>query len=414
MDVRTYGIVTGAYWGLTISDGALRMLVLLHFHNLGYSPLELSFLFLAYELMGVITNLLGGWAGSRSGLDLTLKAGLGLQVAALIAISFVEPDWNKALSVAFVMSCQALAGIAKDLTKVSSKSAVRLVVGENESNALFKWVAVLTGSKNALKGAGFFIGSGLLTWVGFRKSLFLLAGLVGLCLAFVMLFLKQEIGKSKKAQKLRITSSESPAINRLSTARVFLFGARDIWFVVALPIFLDEELGWSYNGIGGFLAGWVIGYGVVQSWAPSFIKLLGRSKETIWAARVWALMLALVTIGIAIFVTADFSVNGAVVYGLIIFGLLFAINSSTHSFLVLAYSKDEDRVTMNVGFYYAANALGRLLGTLLSGLAYLLGGIDAALWVSASFLVANWLLSLTLPPADAATSTGAQSHKDPV
>ena len=180
MDVRTYGIVTGAYWGLTISDGALRMLVLLHFHNLGYSPLELSFLFLAYELMGVVTNLLGGWAGSRSGLDLTLKAGLGLQVAALIAISFVEPGWNKALSVAFVMSCQALAGIAKDLTKVSSKSAVRLVVGENESNALFKWVAVLTGSKNALKGAGFFIGSGLLTWVGFRKSLFLLAGLVGL------------------------------------------------------------------------------------------------------------------------------------------------------------------------------------------------------------------------------------------
>ena len=397
MDVRTYGLVTGAYWGLTISDGALRMLVLLHFHNLGYGPLELSFLFLAYELMGVITNLLGGWAGSRSGLDRTLKVGLGVQIFALIAISFVEPDWNKILSVVFVMSCQALSGVAKDLTKMSSKSAVKLVVGTGENKALFKWVAALTGSKNALKGAGFFIGSGLLTWVGFQKSLFLLAGLVALSLMVVILFLREEIGKSKKPQPLRIFSSESSTINRLSTARIFLFGSRDIWFVVALPVFLDEELGWSYNGIGGFLAGWVIGYGIVQSWAPSLLGLLGRTKETVQAAKIWALMLALTTIGIAIFVSAEISVNAIVIGGLLIFGIIFAINSSTHSFLILAYSKDEDTVAINVGFYYAANALGRLFGTLLSGLAYLVGGLDTALWVSAGFLVINWALTLTLP-----------------
>jgi predicted MFS family arabinose efflux permease len=397
MDVRTYGLVTGAYWGLTISDGALRMLVLLHFHNLGYGPLELSFLFLAYELMGVITNLLGGWAGSRSGLDRTLKVGLGVQIFALIAISFVEPDWNKILSVVFVMSCQALSGVAKDLTKMSSKSAVKLVVGTGENKTLFKWVAALTGSKNALKGAGFFIGSGLLTWVGFQKSLFLLAGLVALSLMVVILFLREEIGKSKKPQPLRIFSSESSTINRLSTARIFLFGSRDIWFVVALPVFLDEELGWSYNGIGGFLAGWVIGYGIVQSWAPSLLGLLGRTKETVQAAKIWALMLALTTIGIAIFVSAEISVNAIVIGGLLIFGIIFAINSSTHSFLILAYSKDEDTVAINVGFYYAANALGRLFGTLLSGLAYLVGGLDTALWVSAGFLVINWALTLTLP-----------------
>lgn len=397
MDVRTYGLVTGAYWGLTISDGALRMLVLLHFHNLGYGPLELSFLFLAYELMGVITNLLGGWAGSRSGLDRTLKVGLGVQIFALIAISFVEPDWNKILSVVFVMSCQALSGVAKDLTKMSSKSAVKLVVGTDENKTLFKWVAALTGSKNALKGAGFFIGSGLLTWAGFQKSLFLLAGLVALSLMVVILFLREEIGKSKKPQPLRIFSSESSTINRLSTARIFLFGSRDIWFVVALPVFLDEELGWSYNGIGGFLAGWVIGYGIVQSWAPSLLGLLGRTKETVQAAKIWALMLALTTIGIAIFVSAEISVNAIVIGGLLIFGIIFAINSSTHSFLILAYSKDEDTVAINVGFYYAANALGRLFGTLLSGLAYLVGGLDAALWVSAGFLVINWALTLTLP-----------------
>ena len=397
MDVRTYGLVTGAYWGLTISDGALRMLVLLHFHNLGYGPLELSFLFLAYELMGVITNLLGGWAGSRSGLDRTLKVGLGVQIFALIAISFVEPDWNKILSVVFVMSCQALSGVAKDLTKMSSKSAVKLVVGTGENKTLFKWVAALTGSKNALKGAGFFIGSGLLTWVGFQKSLFLLAGLVALSLMVVILFLREEIGKSKKPQPLRIFSSDSSTINRLSTARIFLFGSRDIWFVVALPVFLDEELGWSYNGIGGFLAGWVIGYGIVQSWAPSLLGLLGRTKETVQAAKIWALMLALTTIGIAIFVSAEISVNAIVIGGLLIFGIIFAINSSTHSFLILAYSKDEDTVAINVGFYYAANALGRLFGTLLSGLAYLVGGLDTALWVSAGFLVINWALTLTLP-----------------
>ena len=397
MDVRTYGLVTGAYWGLTISDGALRMLVLLHFHNLGYGPLELSFLFLAYELMGVITNLLGGWAGSRSGLDRTLKVGLGVQIFALIAISFVEPDWNKILSVVFVMSCQALSGVAKDLTKMSSKSAVKLVVGTGENKALFKWVAALTGSKNALKGAGFFIGSGLLTWVGFQKSLFLLAGLVAVSLMVVVLFLREEIGKSKKPQPLRIFSSESSTINRLSTARIFLFGSRDIWFVVALPVFLDEELGWSYNGIGGFLAGWVIGYGIVQSWAPSLLGLLGRTKETVQAAKIWALMLALTTIGIAIFVSAEISVNAIVIGGLLIFGIIFAINSSTHSFLILAYSKDEDTVAINVGFYYAANALGRLFGTLLSGLAYLVGGLGAALWVSAGFLAINWALTLTLP-----------------
>jgi len=385
------------------------MLVLLHFHNLGYGPLELSFLFLAYELMGVITNLLGGWAGSRSGLDRTLKVGLGVQIFALIAISFVEPDWNKILSVVFVMSCQALSGVAKDLTKMSSKSAVKLVVGTGENKALFKWVAALTGSKNALKGAGFFIGSGLLTWVGFQKSLFLLAGLVAISLMVVVLFLREEIGKSKKLQPLRIFSSESSTINRLSTARIFLFGSRDIWFVVALPVFLDEELGWSYNGIGGFLAGWVIGYGIVQSWAPSLLGLLGRTKETVQAAKIWALMLALSTIGIAIFVSAEISVNAIVIGGLLIFGIIFAINSSTHSFLILAYSKDEDTVAINVGFYYAANALGRLFGTLLSGLAYLVGGLDAALWISAGFLAINWALTLTLPQTQSSTPSTINS-----
>lgn len=400
MNLQTYGLVTGAYWSLTITDGALRMLVLLHFHNLGYGPLELSFLFLAYELMGVITNLLGGWAGSRSGLQQTLKIGLGLQIVSLTAISFVEADWNKILSVFFVMACQAVSGVAKDLTKMSSKSAVKLVVGpeENttENTTLFKWVAVLTGSKNALKGAGFFIGSALLTWIGFRKSLIMMAGLVAIGLLCVLLFLREEIGRSKKAQRLRILSSHSPAITRLSTARIFLFGSRDIWFVVALPIFLDEELGWSFNEIGGFLACWIIGYGIVQSWTPALVHRLGRGTDIVQTTKVWALILASVTVVLALLVTVNVSTGTVVVGGLLIFGLVFAINSSVHSFLILAYTNDDD-VAINVGFYYAANAFGRLSGTLLSGITYLIGGMTVALWVSAGFLILNWYLSLTLP-----------------
>lgn len=400
MDLRTYGLVTGAYWSLTITDGALRMLVLLHFHNLGYGPLELSFLFLAYELMGVITNLLGGWAGSRSGLQQTLKIGLGLQIASLTTISFVGADWNKVLSVFFVMACQAVSGVAKDLTKMSSKSAVKLVVrpeeNKTENPTLFKWVAILTGSKNALKGAGFFIGSALLTWIGFRKSLVVMAGLVTIGLLCVLLFLREEIGRSKETQRLRILSSHSPAITRLSTARIFLFGSRDIWFVVALPIFLDEELGWSFNEIGGFLACWIIGYGIVQSWTPALVRRLGRGSDIAQTTKVWALLLASVTVVLALLVTVNVSTGTVVVGGLLLFGLVFAINSSVHSFLILAYTNDDD-VVINVGFYYAANAFGRLSGTLLSGITYLIGGMPVALWVSAGFLILNWYLSLNLP-----------------
>ncbi|MDG1845482.1 MAG: organoarsenical effux MFS transporter ArsJ [Acidimicrobiales bacterium] len=400
MDLRTYGLVTGAYWSLTITDGALRMLVLLHFHNLGYGPLELSFLFLAYELMGVITNLIGGWAGSRSGLQQTLKIGLGLQIASLTTISFVGADWNKVLSVFFVMACQAVSGVAKDLTKMSSKSAVKLVVrpeeNKTENPTLFKWVAILTGSKNALKGAGFFIGSALLTWIGFRKSLVVMAGLVTIGLLCVLLFLREEIGRSKETQRLKILSSHSPAITRLSTARIFLFGSRDIWFVVALPIFLDEELGWSFNEIGGFLACWIIGYGIVQSWTPALVRRLGRGSDIAQTTKVWALLLASVTVVLALLVTVNVSTGTVVVGGLLLFGLVFAINSSVHSFLILAYTNDDD-VVINVGFYYAANAFGRLSGTLLSGITYLIGGMPVALWVSAGFLILNWYLSLNLP-----------------
>ena len=390
LPIGDYVLVTAGYWAFTLTDGALRMLVLLHFHELGYSPVALAFLFLLYEMMGIVTNLVGGWAGSRTGLNKTLIAGLALQIVALGTLTLQDASWAEWASVAFVMGVQALSGIAKDLTKMSSKSAVKLVAGEG---SLFRLVAILTGSKNALKGVGFFVGAVLLSWAGYDAALLAMAAVLVVVLVVVMALLRTEIGKAKKKAPLRSILSKSSAINRLSAARLFLFGSRDIWFVVALPIFLTEQLGWSFEGIGAFLAAWVIGYGGVQSIAP---RLMGH--DHVHAARGWSLGLAVVTAVIAVLVQIDVAVTIAVVGGLVLFGVVFAVNSSLHSYLILAYSQSEDDVAMDVGFYYSANAAGRLIGTLLSGALYLWSGLEGALWGSAVFLAITWLLTLRLAP----------------
>ncbi|CAB4720887.1 unannotated protein [freshwater metagenome] len=394
MNLRNYILVTAGYWVFTITDGALRMLVLLHFNELGYSPVSIAFLFLAYEFMGILTNLLGGWVGSRRGLNRTLVAGLGLQIIALIALSFESPSWQKWLSVSFVMAMQALSGVAKDLTKMSSKSAVKTVAGDG---SLFRMVAILTGSKNALKGVGFFVGAALLSGIGYDGALWSMSAALAITVIALIIFLNEDIGKSKKKAPLRSVLSKSSAINRLSAARFFLFGSRDIWFVVALPVFLSDELGWSEWGVGGFLALWVIGYGIIQSAAPKLLARGGKRVDEVVAARQWALILGFVSATIALLVAFDIAVNWAIVGGLIVFGIAFAMNSSLHSYLVLAFS-DDDSVALDVGFYYSANAAGRFVGTLLSGLLYLWGDLVAALWGSAIFVVITWICARRLPP----------------
>ncbi|TDT15318.1 MFS transporter [Ilumatobacter fluminis] len=390
MNLRDYVLVTAGYWAFTITDGALRMLVLLHFHELGYSPVQLAFLFLLYEVMGIVTNLVGGWVGSRTGLNKTLMAGLALQIVALTALTIQDASWAEWASVAYVMGLQALSGVAKDLTKMSSKSAVKFVAGEG---GLFKWVAILTGSKNALKGVGFFVGAALLSAIGYDEALLAMAAALVVVLAAIMLLLKSEIGKAKVKQPLRSILSKSTAINRLSIARLFLFGSRDIWFVVALPVFLDDQLGWTFEGVGAFLAIWTIGYGAVQSIAP---RVLGR--DHLLGAKVWSFALLVVTAAIAVGVTFDIAITATVVGGLIVYGLVFAVNSSLHSYLILAYSKHDDDVSLDVGFYYSANATGRLVGTLLSGVLYLWGGFEGAMWGSATFVLITWLLTLRFEP----------------
>ena len=393
MKLRNYVLVTAGYWVFTLTDGALRMLILLHFNELGYSAIAIAFLFLAYEFMGILTNLFGGWVGAKSGLNRTLVAGLGLQIAALSALTFERPTWQRWISVMFVMSMQALSGIGKDLTKMSSKSAVKTVAGDG---SLFRLVAILTGSKNALKGVGFFVGSALLSSIGYHGALWWMVGALAATVAMLLVFLNEDIGKSKKKKALNSILSKSTAINRLSAARFFLFGARDIWFVVALPVFLASKLGWSHQGVGGFLAAWVIGYGIVQSFAPRILSRAGGAVDEVAAAQQWALVLAGVTCVIALFVALDVATTVAIVGGLVVFGAVFAMNSSLHSYLVLAFS-DEDEVSLDVGFYYSANAAGRLVGTLLSGVLYLWGGLAAAMWGSSVFVVLSWLLSRRLP-----------------
>jgi MFS family permease len=389
MNTRSYAIVTASYWGFTLTDGALRLLVLLHFHSLGFSAVQLAFLFLLYEFCGVLTNLLGGWIGSRVGLKFTLFAGLGIQALSLIMLSMVSPLWATTISVGYVMISQALSGIAKDLTKMSSKSAVKLLVSE-EKGALFKWVAILTGSKNALKGIGFFLGGVLLTSMGFKQSLWLMAGGLSLVLIAALLFLKQDMGKSKRKVKFSQLFSKSREINWLSSARCLLFASRDVWFVVALPVFLTETIGWNFNQVGSFMAAWVIGYGIVQASAPKFV----RKQDPCHAAVSWGISLAIITTLLAIALQNGFHPMASILIGLSLFGIIFAVNSAVHSYLILTFTND-DEVALNVGFYYMANAWGRLIGTLLSGLIYLYGGLSASLWASAIMITAA--VALTLP-----------------
>jgi predicted MFS family arabinose efflux permease len=394
--VRNYALVTLAYWAFTLTDGALRMLVLLHFHELGYTPIELAFLFLFYEFFGVITNLLGGWAASYAGLRVTLLGGLALQVVSLSLLALVSPAWSKVASVAYVMGAQSLSGIAKDLTKMSAKSAIKVLVPADDGSALFRWVAVLTGSKNALKGVGFFVGGLLLSLLGYRSSLLAMALALVVVLAGSALSLPRGLGKSKAKSKFKGLLSRARDVNILSAARFFLFAARDIWFVVGVPVYLSVTVGWSFTGVGSFLALWVIGYGVVQSAAPRIIGrwTAGEAPQGT-AAQVLAFALAGVSALIAFGLVVGLSPVLVIVGGLGIFGVVFAINSSVHSYLILAYS-DGDKVAMNVGFYYMANAGGRLVGTLLSGIMFQVAGVSGCLWVSAVFAAAAGATALFL------------------
>ena len=396
---RNYAIVTAAYWGFTLTDGALRMLVLLHFYKLGYSPFTLALLFLLYEAAGVLANLIGGWLATRYGIARMLSVGLATQITGFLLLSALSPSWTVAMSVAWVVLAQGVCGVAKDLTKTASKSAIKLTAADagQASGQLFKWVAFFTGSKNAMKGVGFFLGGLLLQTLGFQVALWSMAGLLALVFIGVVALVPPLMGKGKASRSARELFAKSRGINLLAAARVALFGARDVWFVVGVPVFLYAS-GWTFTMVSGFVALWTIGYGVVQALAPAIVRRSDDGLSTeVPAARMWSLLLALVPIGLAVLVAMQVpNLPWVVVAGLGVFGFAFAVNSSVHSYLILAYAGSE-KAAEDVGFYYAANALGRFLGTLLSGLLYQWGGLLFSLSGSAAMLITCWLITLALP-----------------
>ena len=394
-EVRQYMIVTGNYWAFTLTDGALRMLVVLHFHQLGYSPLQIAMLFLFYEFFGVVTNLVGGWLGARLGLNKTMNIGLFLQIVALGML--LVP--TALLTVPLVMSAQAISGIAKDLNKMSAKSAIKNLVSKNEEGKLYRWVALLTGSKNTLKGVGFFMGGLLLALFGFQGAILLMALMLLAVWIISLMKLKQDLGRSKAKPKFSQTFSKSAAINYLSAARMFLFGARDVWFVVALPVYLSSQMNWSHTFVGSFLALWIIGYGVIQTLAPKITSRKAGGVPTGSTAFSWALILAMIPALIASALYFNVSPQIALLGGLLLFGVIFAINSSLHSFLIVHMATD-DGVSLDVGFYYMANAMGRLIGTVLSGWVYQAHDLEMCLLVSAVFVIIAAILSLLIPKPD--------------
>jgi len=407
--LAAYMVVTAAYWAFMLTDGALRMLVLLHFHTLGFSPIQLAYLFLLYELMGVVTNLSAGWIGARFGVTSTLYAGLILQIGALAALYQLDPGWAAATSVVFVMAVQGLSGVAKDLAKMSAKSAVKLLAPAEEKGALFRWVAVLTGSKNAVKGLGFLLGASLLALAGFKPAVLAMAIALFAILVAIGIFMPSGLPGGKKSTKFSEVFSNNRNVNRLSVARLFLFGARDTWFVVGVPIYFYSVLSdgspegarTAFFQVGVFMAFWIIGYGFVQALAPKLLRAKQKElPEIIGLARVWVGILVFVPAALALAAwlaggEAQDWLSMTLVVGLMAFGVVFALNSSLHSYLILAFTAAE-RVTMDVGFYYMSNAAGRLVGTLLSGIAYQLGGLTLCLAATAGMALASWLAARML------------------
>ena len=386
---KQYGLVTANYWAFTLTDGALRMLVLLFFYQLGYSPFAIAMLFLFYEFFGIVTNLVGGWLGSRLGLNVTMNIGLAIQVIALVMLT-VPTEW---LGVAYVMLAQALSGIAKDLNKMSAKSSIKSLASDGDGT-LYRWVTLLTGSKNALKGIGFFVGAVLLEWVGFANAMWIMAGVLSVALIASILFLDGSLGKSKNKSKFSEMFSKSAAINWLSAARLFLFGARDVWFVVALPIYLQTVVGWSHTEVGAYIALWIIGYGIIQASTPKIM----RSKKGSNPTSSTAMKLAIALAGIPFAMAWQLEVNPEliIVIGLALFGVMFALNSAVHSYLIVS-AATHDGTSKDVGFYYMANAGGRLMGTVLSGYVYQVAGMEACLMIAGFFILISAALVLKVP-----------------
>jgi predicted MFS family arabinose efflux permease len=223
-----------------------------------------------------------------------------------------------------------------------------------------------------------------------------------------MLSLPRTLGKAKSSKSFRELFAKTRAINLIAAARVFMFGSRDVWFVVGLPVFL-YGFGWQYMQVAGFIAVWTVGYGAVQALAPMVVSRSrdGLSRE-VPAACLWGAVLMALPVALALLLAMPSAPRHdlVLVVGLQIFGFAFAAVSSLHSYLILAYAGSE-KAAEDVGFYYAANAAGRLMGIMLSGLLTQTGGMEACLWGSAMMLALCLAITCLLPSATTARQVPA-------
>ena len=405
-------VVSLSYVLFTMTDGAVRMLTLMHAHAIGFTAMEVATTFTLYELCGAGTNLAAGVAGARFGIRGTLVCGLVLQLAGLGTLFAWDASWSRGRAMAFVTCAQALCGVAKDLTKLGGKTVTKLVTPDDAQRSLFKLVSGITGLKNSFKGVGYFIGAAMLG-VSYEAALWTQIGLIVVALPFAIFGLDASLGKvSKKNITLGAVFKQNRNMNVLSLSRVFLFGSRDLWFEVPLPFFLRsaEGMGWPRSAVGALLAGYIIFYGQLQTWTPqAFLAPLRQNPPNKHAAVVWNFALVSVPLFLGAFVQSamfrdhpgETTAKTVVIFiGVFVFAFLFAVNSAIHSYLVIKYAEG-NKVAINVGYYYMANAFGRLIGTIVSGALYsyvgsAVEGFAACFWASSVFVLLSAVIELFL------------------
>jgi len=231
--LRPFVIISITYLLFTVTDGAIRMIVLLHAYSKSFSALQVAVMFTLYELAGVFTNLAAGMMGARWGIRFTLIVGLCLQIFSYGLLFGWNDDWSQRTAIIYVTIAQMFAGIAKDLTKLGGKTVTKLVTPEGRHTRLFRLVSLLTGWKNSLKGVGYFRGSALLE-VSYDAALGFMIGLIVIAMPFAIFGLDKNLGTAKKknASLKEIFVLDNFNLNVLSLARLFLFASRDFWFEV--------------------------------------------------------------------------------------------------------------------------------------------------------------------------------------
>jgi MFS family permease len=395
--IKPFVVISASYLLFTVTDGGIRTIVLFNAFQRKFSAFEVSIMFVLYELAGTFTNFLAGIAGARWGLKATMLAGLFLQLGGIGMLFGWSEKFTKEQAIIFVTIAQMLSGISKDLVKLGGKAVTKLVTPDSKQGVLYKRVSMITGLKNSLKGVGYFLGGALVQWSYFG-ALGVMMGIVLLAIPWPALGLESGLGRTRRENiTWRSVFKKNHNIQALSAARFFLFASRDAWFDVPLPFYLrsKEGFGWERAAAAALLGAWIILYGQVQSWTPQLVaKPLKQFPANKYHAALWAGINAVIPLVLGCFLQfSDIfrahdvrAMMPILLVGVFVFAIIFAINSSIHSYLAVKYSEG-DKIAVDIGFYYMSNSAGRLFGTLVGGALFefvgnYTNGFAACFWFS--------------------------------